>query len=675
MSGPDAEDITFTTDVTVPYDASVLFYENIPYDMLRTVHSNPQVLMTVDDLPVACREVDCDYLYIDTTPLVTGIAASNGNNAGDSMTISGSNFEDYVKLIEFADTTCTPSSVSSTSITCVFDEDLAAGEWTPTVTGYYGVYPTSGVTAHTVALTWDSVTPSSDLNSNGGTLMTLTGSGFPVDKDSLPSDWSLAFSDGADVSVECVLVTVTSTEITCRPAKFPIATFGTTMTFNMQMNSQSASQSVSIGTSDAVVDSISPTSMSPVLKADIVISVTASLTDTNGDPYALSAAAADGDLSVVLSSTTNSENDKTLNVFEADDAAGTITARFGGAWSGSYLVDVYSNAYGKFDSETYLDVSGTVTGISPLTGSIWGGTLITITGTNFDDDPFNNPVNLGWDHCEIISTSATEIVARTPLRTVGDAHDDEGSEDIIVALKTSEEATCDIDDGCGFVFDADLACTLDTMEVSYSTSDGYISIEFSGEGFGTDAPQVYLDGLEQEIVSHNDNDVVAKVTNINGMAVSTVLFYPASGACEGGHGTSSTDNAGLVLQAIDMSSHIDLLSVPSSGSAGGSTIVLEVAGVGPGAESSLQVLAGSDEICTEVTVPEYGKVVCAIGAASYSSQALAIKVGDVEYECLQGATTDACDYTTDENPEVTGVSPATTTVTLTGSGFSITNFD
>lgn len=98
-----------------------------------------------------------------------------------------------------------------------------------------------------------------------------------------------------------------------------------------------------------------------------------------------------------------------------------------------------------------LDVSGTITGISPTVGSRFGGTIVTITGTNFDTDPLNNPVNINWAHCEIISSSTTKIEFRTPNSTNPAGHNLD-SYAVVVGLKTSEEAECKIDSGCSFTY-------------------------------------------------------------------------------------------------------------------------------------------------------------------------------------------------------------------------------
>lgn len=56
-------------------------------------------------------------------------------------------------------------------------------------------------------------------------------------------------------------------------------------------------------------------------------------------------------------------------------------------------------------------------GISPAKGSAKGGTLITITGSNFDSPT----VTIDGQTCEIVTQSATQITCRVPAGTVGGA--------------------------------------------------------------------------------------------------------------------------------------------------------------------------------------------------------------------------------------------------------------
>jgi hypothetical protein len=62
-----------------------------------------------------------------------------------------------------------------------------------------------------------------------------------------------------------------------------------------------------------------------------------------------------------------------------------------------------------------LSVSSKITGVSPLSGSIYGGALVTITGENFSNEPLDNPVKIGNNYCYVITSSPTQITCRTDL--------------------------------------------------------------------------------------------------------------------------------------------------------------------------------------------------------------------------------------------------------------------
>lgn len=113
LSGPDADSITYSATTILPYNGDSIVYMPVPYEMLRTHHSNPQIVMTVDSLPVGCRAVDCDYLYEDPAPSVSGFNVA-GENSGDQMTITGTDFPSELVAINFADTFCEVTSISTT---------------------------------------------------------------------------------------------------------------------------------------------------------------------------------------------------------------------------------------------------------------------------------------------------------------------------------------------------------------------------------------------------------------------------------------------------------------------------------------------------------------------------------------------------------------------------------
>jgi len=98
-----------------------------------------------------------------------------------------------------------------------------------------------------------------------------------------------------------------------------------------------------------------------------------------------------------VNATDNNDNTyvRYLKVNSVDDDAKTITCKFGGAESSSFTLSIRHATYGLIKANHLtLVVESTVTGISPSSGSIYGGTLLTITGTNFGTEKTDNPVQV-----------------------------------------------------------------------------------------------------------------------------------------------------------------------------------------------------------------------------------------------------------------------------------------
>ena len=183
---------------------------------------------------------------------------------------------------------------------------------------------------------------------------------------------------------------------------------------------------------------MSPTSASPVLKTDVTFTL-----DSNF-PFALNR----DDFTVNATSTTDSSYVRYMKVNEVDDSAKTLTTKFGGAYSGEFQISIRHNVYGLIKTEgLLLDVNAYVTDYSPKTGSIYGGTLLTIQGSNFGTAITDNPVQLsagggiGNINCYVETTSSSEITCRTDSDST-EMTGGQGSE-LIVFLKTSEEALCE----------------------------------------------------------------------------------------------------------------------------------------------------------------------------------------------------------------------------------------
>ena len=165
-------------------------------------------------------------------------------------------------------------------------------------------------------------------------------------------------------------------------------------------------------------------------------------------PYTLTKA----DLSINATSTTNSSYIRYLNVIDVDDEAKTFVALFGGAHSGEFQISVRHAQFGLVGTEgLILDVSASVTSFTPTSGSIYGGTLLTITGTNFGTTSTDNPVQIssngaiGSIDCFVQSTTETEIKCRVDS---GLNMTMKQLDSMVVFLKASEEAVCDPSSKC-----------------------------------------------------------------------------------------------------------------------------------------------------------------------------------------------------------------------------------
>jgi len=121
-----------------------------------------------------------------------------------------------------------------------------------------------------------------------------------------------------------------------------------------------------------------PNSVSPVLKTEIVLTLPGSYEGTvSVDEFI-----------VELLDDNDPEFLKELYIMSADESAMTLTVKFPGAWSGDYRLRATSATVGRLDNtDLGLTVKSEVTRISPSAGSLYGGTLITIDGYNFSDNP------------------------------------------------------------------------------------------------------------------------------------------------------------------------------------------------------------------------------------------------------------------------------------------------
>jgi IPT/TIG domain len=137
------------------------------------------------------------------------------------------------------------------------------------------------------------------------------------------------------------------------------------------------------------ITQVVPAIASPVLKTNLTFKVA-------NFPYTL----VKSDLKVSLISIKDSSYVRPLNVIDINDSTKEFKVRYGGAFSGLYNVSVASIQYGNFDTSSLnFRAIGVVSDFQPRSGSVNGGTLITVTGYNFSTDILDNPIRIGYTDC------------------------------------------------------------------------------------------------------------------------------------------------------------------------------------------------------------------------------------------------------------------------------------
>lgn len=227
--------------------------------------------------------------------------------------------------VTFGGVGCAASPVptyTETQIQCTLAEKPRAGSIKVEVRTGSGLIPVdSGLTAVAIDLVVSTVSPAS-INNQGGDVLTITGSGFPLD----PLMASVKLSDGAI----CAIQTISQTQIVC---KFKKTTATTTSAVNVEVFNydyysarrelrtivpiSNTTKSITI-TRPPQVTAISLNNVSPVVKQPL----TFTLTGYNDTLLA-------SQLKVTL--VNNADYTRDIYVMSVDDAAKTFTVKFNGA--------------------------------------------------------------------------------------------------------------------------------------------------------------------------------------------------------------------------------------------------------------------------------------------------------------------------------------------------------
>ena len=258
----------------------------------------------------------------------------------------------------------------------------------------------AGTAKVAVALVVDSITPNTGLNQLGGDVLTFAGKGF----DSDFTNTEIKFKDNS----KCTITSATDKQLKCTVAGFDLKSldlanpYKTTVTVNKKTND---AKTVALKSTKQDGVSVTPNSVNPILPTLVKVKLpNAYPGDMNG---------ASDFTARLLKKGAENEPPRPLYVKSVDKAKKEVEIKFPGAMLGVYLIEIEGKGVGRI-GKTSLELSAVsqVDSITPMTGSYLGGTLVTITGTNFSKEKTDNPVKVGSNWCDVLTTEATKITCR-----------------------------------------------------------------------------------------------------------------------------------------------------------------------------------------------------------------------------------------------------------------------
>ena len=377
-------------------------FDPIDYRFLNTVGTTSNVLVTTNGVPSVCTG-NCNYAFNTYTEL-TALSY-----AGSTLSLSLSdptplNFAINTITVTVGGQPCAVNGASTlASLTCALSTNtdstpiLVAGDVVPVVNvGTYGIAGlASGVSALSIPLTTSTLSVTTGGN-NGGYLISLTGTGFPLDK--------------SKILIEVCSNNATIKSVSNIKVDFYVPACGTlgaqTVTVKVgTLTDTTKSFTYVDGSATApTITQLTPSSANPGIKGTLEIS---------GDRFGTVAA----NVKVFLSNATG----KVYELSVLTISNNNIKVGLPGGNEGNYIVEVNEATYGDSiaggANTNAFSYAFTISSITPTSGSINGGTLLTIAGTNFNNDTQNTLVYVGhtlnW-FCTIESITPTEIKCRTP---------------------------------------------------------------------------------------------------------------------------------------------------------------------------------------------------------------------------------------------------------------------
>ncbi|XP_061189118.1 fibrocystin-L-like [Saccostrea echinata] len=365
-----------------------LWFNPIPGDMLRTIEATPQVIAYVNNIPTRC-EGTCGFEWkASSTPAVSAVSPSSAFS-GSTLTITGTSFGATTadNSVTIGGVACTVTSASSTQLVCTIGAGTGSHQVEVNVAG---VGLASGSFSFTYNTQITSIAPTSG-SLAGGTKLTVSGSGF---------------SPTATVTVSsgtCEIVTASTSEIVCLTpsastpgsASVTLTQSGVTLTASQQFNYDASLTSN--------INSVSPSTSSVTGGGTLVL---------QGTGFGASQPAG----------TTLMIGDKQATIISYSDTRVEATLPAQAAGSHAIKFSVGNNGYASISASTKsIAYSLKVTNIFPRSGSLYGGTIVTVMGQGFGNTASDIKATVGSHACNVVGT-VTDTQFKCQIAATGKVH-------------------------------------------------------------------------------------------------------------------------------------------------------------------------------------------------------------------------------------------------------------
>ncbi|XP_076865903.1 fibrocystin-L-like isoform X2 [Brachyhypopomus gauderio] len=351
-----------------------LFKQRIMGDFLRVPTDKTQVQVFINGIPSICSN-DCSFAWTAAkTPVVTGISPLQGaSTLGTVLCISGSGFDANATVL-IGDVQCTVLYVINTWLNCRVGH-ASAGQ-RPVSLSFpglgYAQYQGGNVFNFTYQMGVTSIVPTAG-SITGGTILTISGYGFSQD--------TLVTVGNAS----CDIINRSLQQLTCRVPPGPEgAQVVTLVTGDMQVEANDFF--IYDNGLTAIITDVSPQTTT------VLGNRTLNITGTNFESRTDGSAVLVGDTECAVLLWHN--DIITCHLPPLPPAVYSISVRVG------------NRGYPQISTgvNTTIEYVLHVTGLSPQQGSLYGGTIVTITGSGFSSVLEDNHVTLGNTRCEVTNS-------------------------------------------------------------------------------------------------------------------------------------------------------------------------------------------------------------------------------------------------------------------------------